>query len=49
MVANNRFPDIWRTARVVAVHKKGNKKDIANYRPVSNLCSLSKVYERCFL
>jgi len=48
-IANNKFPDQWRTARVVAIHKKGDKKDVSNYRPVSNLCSLSKIYERCIL
>jgi len=47
--ANGKFPDEWRVARVVAIHKKGSKRDVANYRPVSNLCSISKVYERCVL
>jgi len=47
--ANGKFPDEWRVARVVAIHKKGSKRDVSNYRPVSNLCSVSKVYERCVL
>ena len=29
--------------------KKGNKHDIENYRPISNLCSTSKVFEKLIL
>jgi len=43
------FPDRWRLARVTPVPKKGNLSDISNYRPVSNLSSLSKLFERCLL
>jgi len=32
--ADGKFPDEWRVARVVAIHKKGNKWDVSNYRPV---------------
>lgn len=31
------------------LHKSGSKKDTSNYRPISNLCSLAKLYERCTL
>jgi len=43
------FPDKWRLARVTPVPKKGNLSDLSNYRPVSNLSSLSKLFERCVL
>jgi hypothetical protein len=43
------FPDDWKIARVTPIFKKGSKTSIMNYRPVSNLCSLSKVFERCLL
>jgi len=39
----------WKTAKVTPVHKKGRKTYFQNYRPVSNLCSLSKVYGTCVL
>jgi hypothetical protein len=41
-----RAPDHWKIARILPLHKKGKKEEIANYRPISNLCSLSKVYEK---
>jgi len=34
---------------VIPLHKKGSKQEISNYRPISNLCSLSKLYEKCIL
>ena len=36
-------PDIWKTALVIPVFKKGNKKDPGNYRPVSLTCICSKI------
>ena len=38
-------PDIWKTALVVPIFKKGNKKDPGNYRPVSLTCICSKILE----
>lgn len=43
------IPDIWRISRVLAVHKKGDKKVAANYRPISNMCSLDKLFQKCIL
>ena len=34
-------------ANVTPVHKKGNRSEKDNYRPVSILPNLSKVFERC--
>jgi len=48
-IAASGFPEEWKMARVVPVPKKGDTTEVKNYRPVSNLCSLSKVYERCIL
>ena len=40
-------PSQWELAHVVPIHKKGSKEHVSSYRPVSLLCILSKVLERC--
>ena len=40
------FPDQWKEANVTPVHKKNNKQLITNYRPISLLPILAKIYER---
>jgi potassium voltage-gated channel Eag-related subfamily H protein 8 len=40
------FPSIWKISHITAVFKnKGKKSDVANYRPISLLPTLSKVCE----
>ena len=41
-----KFPDVTKTARVTPIFKKGNKKLFQNYRPVSNLPILGKIFEK---
>ena len=41
------FPSDMKLANVRSVHKKGSQYDKGNYRPVSILPNLSKVFERC--
>ena len=43
------IPSQWKTAKVVPIHKKGKKNEISNYRPISNLCSSSKIFEKLIL
>ena len=43
------IPEQWRFSKIIPVHEKGGKHMIENYRPVSNLCSVSKVFERLIL
>ena len=40
------FPDQWKEANVTPVHKKNDKQIISNYRPISLLPILAKVFER---
>ena len=40
------FPDQWKEANVTPVHKKNDKQMISNYRPISLLPILAKVFER---
>ena len=40
------LPKDWRVANVVPVHKKGNKDNIENYRPISLTSLVMKTFER---
>ena len=42
----NKFPDSLKLSNIVPVHKKKDPTDKANYRPVSILPLLSKVFEK---
>lgn len=39
------FPNIWKVAAVVPVHKSGVKSLVNNYRPISKLCIFEKIFE----
>ena len=40
------FPSEWKLAKVTPVFKKGMKDDLNNYRPISVISVVSKVFER---
>ena len=46
MLKNNTFPKTWKKARVIPLFKKGDEKEMSNYRPISLLPALSKVAEK---
>jgi len=48
-LATKRMPKIWKVARVLPLHKKGSKHHMDNFRPISNLCSIDKLFERIIL
>ena len=43
------FPDACKIAKVKPLFKKGSKSDPSNYRPISRIPLLSKVFERVVL
>ena len=45
-IENGQFPNEWKKASVVPVHKKGDKQVLRNYRPVSLLPICGKIFER---
>jgi hypothetical protein len=45
-ISNNTFPDALKIAKVTPLHKKNDKNIFDNYRPVSVLTSISKVFEK---
>lgn len=40
------FPKEWKRANITPVHKGGSKGNVENYRPISLLSTLSKVFEK---
>ena len=45
-IASNNFPDAWKTARISPTSKIAQTVELKDYRPVSILPVLSKVYEK---
>ena len=41
------FPDSMKLAKVVPIFKQGSRFVCSNYRPISVLSSISKIFERC--
>ena len=44
VLQSGKFPEAWSTALVVLIHKKGSKSDLSNYRGISLLSSLAKLF-----
>ena len=40
------WPYLWKWARVVAAHKKSSKSSVQNYRPISLLSVVGKIFEK---
>ena len=40
------YPLLWKKANITPIHKKGDKNDIVNYRPISVLPLCAKVFEK---
>lgn len=43
--AQGYFPDEFKIAKIIPLHKKGSKNDKTNFRPISILPTLSKIFE----
>ena len=41
------FPDEWKLARVTPIFKKGKRDDPNNYRPISVIPTVAKIFEKC--
>ena len=45
--SSGNFPNPLKIATTIPIFKKGNRQVISNYRPISILPFLSKIFERC--
>ena len=43
------FPEYWKKANIIPVHKKENKDCLRNYKPISLLLIFSKIFEKLIL
>ena len=48
-LSEGRVPSSWKNAAVVLLHKKGDMADIKNYRPISLLPIIHKVFSYILL
>jgi hypothetical protein len=48
-ISSGSLPDEWKTANIVPIHKKGDNEHAEDCHPISLLCIISKVLERCVL
>ena len=44
-IENKKIPSVWKSAFVTPLLKGGDPAALTNYRPISNLCALSKILE----
>ena len=40
------FPQSWKQANIIPIHKKNSKQDVKNYRPISLLPICGKIFEK---
>ncbi|XP_058449231.1 uncharacterized protein LOC131429197 [Malaya genurostris] len=45
-LATEVFPNLWKASFMFPVHKKGDKKDINNYRGITSLSAIPKLFEK---
>ena len=43
------IPQQWSISKIIPIHKKGPKTSIQNYRPIANLCAITKVFEQLII
>ena len=43
---SEKVPKLWKEANITPLHKKGNKDDVNNYKPVSLLSCVGKILDR---
>ncbi|XP_062713697.1 uncharacterized protein LOC134290552 [Aedes albopictus] len=44
-LSSGEFPSVWKTAVMFPVLKKGDRRNVCNYRGITSLCAISKLFE----
>lgn len=44
-IKTGQFPDKWKVSKIVPIHKSGRKEMVCNYRPISIISTMAKVFE----
>ena len=45
-IVSGTFPSEWKHAKVIPVHKGKERDDMINYRPISLISAIAKIFER---
>jgi hypothetical protein len=45
-ITTSTFPDAFKLATIIPIHKGGDKKNISNYRPISLISNIGKLFEK---
>ena len=48
-LATGVFPSLWKSSYMFPVYKKGDKKLVDNYRGITSICTVAKLFERVIL
>ena len=47
-IETSQFPNLWKLARITPIFKGGDRSDKSNYRPISILPVISRLFENLF-
>lgn len=45
-ITNKCYPTTWKTSHITPIHKSGDKSNVKNYRPISVLSAIAKIFDR---
>lgn len=45
-ITQMQYPTAWKISHITPIHKSGDKADVKNYRPISVLSAIAKIFDR---